>query len=321
MSRSMMPATWLGFVEREYLSDFIAAGGASVKFAVPLDEAARQEVTVGVTEKALDAGYLVLDVSAASTRVHMVDQIFHQLAEQVPWQALCRRRLGQLANKGAYQVPPSDDDRPFAEALADVNKLDVSFMLQQARPWIQNAVFKNHDLARDFRIAMTNLMYAELTGGPEGATTIEMIVNWLTGANKAVSAVKTYGIRSRITRTNARYFLESLLQWVRSCGFAGTVVVLDLERLATARNPKDGLNYYTKAALLDAYEVLRQFIDSTDRLAGCLLVVVPAAEFLDTESPRGMGGYEALMFRVYDEVRDRDLANPMASLIRLGSDA
>lgn len=30
-----------------------------------------------------------------------------------------------------------------------------------------------------------------------------------------------------------------------------------------------------------------------------------------------MGGYEALMFRVIDEVHDRDLVNPMASLVRL----
>lgn len=321
MTLAMTPATWLSFLDREYLSDFIPAGGASVKFAVPLDEMARRAMTASLTEQARGARYLVLDVSAAGTRFHMIDQVFHRLAEQVPWRELCRRRLGQLANQAAFQLPEDGDERPFVEALADANDMDVSFMLQQARPWIQNSVFKNPDLARDFRVAMTQLMLAELTGGPEGETTTELIVNWLTGANKAISAVKTYGIRSRVTRTNARYFLESLLQWVRSCGLPGTVIVIDLERLAIARNPKDGLNYYTKAALLDAYEVLRQFIDSTDRLTGCLIVVVPAPEFLETESPRSMAGYEALMFRVYDEVRDRDLANPMASLIRLGSDA
>ena len=49
-------------------------------------------------------------------------------------------------------------------------------------------------------------------------------------------------------------------------------------------------------------------------------VVVPAPEFIDTErGTRGMGAYEALMFRVIDEVRDRNLVNPMASLVRLGS--
>lgn len=316
---TMSPETWLGFLDEEYLSNFIRAGGASVKFAVPLNDHARSDTLGGVRGQAHGAGYLVLDVSAADTRVHMIDQIFHRLAEQVPWQALCRRRLEQLANEAAFQLPDPSDERPFAEALAAANDLEVSFVLQQARPWIEKAVFKNADLARDFRVAMTNLMSAELNGGPEGRTTSELIVAWLTGTNKAVSAVKTYGVRSRITRTNARYFLESLLHWVRACGWAGTVIVLDLERLAAARNPRDGLNYYTKAALLDAYEVLRQFIDSTDRLASCLLTVVPAPEFLETETPRGMGGYEALMFRVYDEVRDRDLVNPMASLIRLGS--
>jgi hypothetical protein len=148
--------------------------------------------------------------------------------------------------------------------------------------------------------------------------TIQVITAWLTGANKAVSAVKPYQIRSRVNRTNARYLLESMLVWIRACGYSGSVMLLDTDRVTVARNPNDGGVYYTKAALLDAYELLRQFIDGTDRLQGCLIVVVPGSEFVETDkSTRGMGSYEALMFRVIDEVHDRDLVNPMASLVRL----
>ena len=44
----------------------------------------------------------------------------------------------------------------------------------------------------------------------------------------------------------------------------------------------------------------------------------PDVDFL-SEAPgdRGFGSYEALKFRVVDEVRDRQLVNPMSSLIRL----
>ena len=87
-----------------------------------------------------------------------------------------------------------------------------------------------------------------------------------------------------------------------------------------ARNPKDGGLYYTKAAVLDAYEVLREYIDGTDRLVNCLIVVVADPEFLDDDPyGRGIGAYEALKFRVFDEVRDRTLANPMAALVRLAA--
>jgi hypothetical protein len=62
--------------------------------------------------------------------------------------------------------------------------------------------------------------------------------------------------------------------------------------------------------------VLRQFIDGADQLTGCMLVVVPAVSFLEDHT-RGLGAYEALKFRVFDEVRDRRFVNPMASLVRL----
>ena len=165
---------------------------------------------------------------------------------------------------------------------------------------------------------MYAICHAQLTGVPYGAETVRALSDWLTGRNRNVSAVKDYGIFNRITRNNARHFIESLFRWVRIAGYPGTVILMDIARLAVARNPRDDLNYYTAAALLDAYEVLREFIDATDRLSGCLLVVVPDATFLD-EDPwgRGIGRYQALKFRIFDEVHDQRRVNPMGSLARL----
>ena len=70
-------------------------------------------------------------------------------------------------------------------------------------------------------------------------------------------------------------------------------------------------------SVLDAYEVLRQFVDSTDRLTGCLIVVMPAASFLDEADIRGISAYTALKARVFDEIHDKRLVNPMSSLVRL----
>jgi hypothetical protein len=94
------------------------------------------------------------------------------------------------------------------------------------------------------------------------------------------------------------------------------VILLGTEAVT---HPKRTLGlFYTKAAVMDSYEVLRQFIDDMDNLDGCLMVVAPSVDFLEIDMPtRGMGCYEALKFRVYDEIRDRDLVNPMASLVRL----
>ena len=63
-----------------------------------------------------------------------------------------------------------------------------------------------------------------------------------------------------------------------------------------------------------------EFVDTTDRLTGTFLVVVASSDFLEEEAGprnRGFGIYQALMTRVIDDVRDRNLVNPVASLVRL----
>jgi hypothetical protein len=95
------------------------------------------------------------------------------------------------------------------------------------------------------------------------------------------------------------------------------VVSLDLSRCLESKKPTspDGL-YYGVSATLDAYEMLRQFIDGTDELESILLVVSVPPEFL-TDTRRGLNRYEALKLRIWDEVRDRKYQNPLGALIRL----
>lgn len=101
-------------------------------------------------------------------------------------------------------------------------------------------------------------------------------------------------------------------------GLSGLVVIVNADRLTLASNPRDGYFHYAKGALLDTYEVFRQFIDSLDHLEGFFMAIVPDREFLNDEpGSRGVGAYEALKFRVFDEVRDRRQANPLAALVRM----
>ncbi|MDP9406925.1 MAG: ATP-binding protein, partial [Actinomycetota bacterium] len=120
-------------------------------------------------------------------------------------------------------------------------------------------------------------------------------------------------------RHNARPLLASLARLLPAAGHGGLVLVLDLARLAEARRPpveaRSGV-YYSKAAVLDVYEVLRQLIDATDELRGVLVVAVVPAELV-TDETRGLPAYTALQLRVADEVRDRRRPNPFAALVRL----
>ena len=95
-------------------------------------------------------------------------------------------------------------------------------------------------------------------------------------------------------------------------------MLLDSARVTLARNPRDEFRYYTRSMTMDYYELLRELVDQTDRLVGTLVLVATNEEFLDeTSGQRGFGIYQALMTRVMDDVRDRNLVNPVASLVRV----
>ena len=320
MTATLAPADWVDVLSREYLIGFIRDGGAAVKFAVSMEP----EVTVGLHRALVDAGrqhgYLVAALDAADTKVHLMDQVFFAVARQIDWNALARQVLLGLAAGAGFRVPETETDGPVEELCAAASDLSVGLVRTELRRLIDQQVFRNREMAKDFRVAMTNLCFAALSGGQEGEERSRAIVAWLTGENRLIGPVRPYGIHTRITRTNARHMFESSCRWIRLAGCPGVEVVIDVARLSIPRNPRDGYVFYGKAALFDAFEVLRQFIDATDRLAGFLLVVVARTEFLAEEKgARGMGEYDALKFRIYDEVRDARRANPMAALVRLAT--
>jgi len=90
------------------------------------------------------------------------------------------------------------------------------------------------------------------------------------------------------------------------------VLNLDLRAFAAThkRDVPEGDIYYTPAALLDAYEVLRQFIDATDEMEGLLVVVSAPDSLLDDFSNRSLQKYRALRNRIWDDVRDRRHVHP-----------
>ena len=309
---------WLQHIDREYLSAFVRDGGASVKFAVTEDEL-KPALREAVAERCRKLDYVFAALDAADMRAHMPQDLFFGLARRMDWRLLARRLILRLAGDKDYAVEgvdPGAAGNVFA-AVADRNGIDLRFFFQAILPEIQERVSRNPRMAKDFRAAMSQLCLMENTRD-RGEYDGQPVLDWLTGANTRVSSVRPFSIYTGINRTTARYFIESALHWVRLAGYAGTVVLLDNSRVTLARNPRDGKRYYTRAMTMDHYELLREFIDDIDRLSGTFLLVAANSEFVD-ESPgsRGYGIYQALRTRVMDDVRDRSLVNPVASLVRL----
>ena len=321
MTAHIQPDSWLQFMGQEYLETFIRDGGSSVKFAVALDEQANQYVSDGFSKIAIQRGYLVARVSASDTKVHMMEEVFFRTAEQLSWGDLSRQVIRALAETAGYRWPAGESAQSapaLYERLAAENNVDSQMLLLDLKRQIGDHVFKERNLAKDFRVAMTHLCLAQLSGGSDGEHTVKVLTDWLTGRNKTISAVMPYHIFRKIDRSTARYFFESMTHWIRCAGHAGLVLLMDTSRLLVPRDPQDRSLFYSKAAVLDAYELLRQFIDGADRVSSYLMIVMPSFAFLEDLS-RGLSAYEALKFRVFDEIRDKVLVNPMASLVRIAS--
>ncbi len=322
MSNTISIRDWLRRIDEEYLSTFIKDGGASIKFAVTPD-GLRPELYDSMERCCRERDYVFVGLDAAKLRAHMPQDIFFGLARQLEWRHLARRLILGLAAENSYRVGDVDPGPAgIFEAIAAANGLESRFVFAELRKPIQDRVWKNRTMARDFRLAVMHLCREEYTRGGD-VYDGQPVLDWLTGENTRVSSVRPFDIYTGINRTTARYFIESALHLVRDAGHSGTVVLLDNRRVTLARNPRDGLRYYTKAMAMDHYELLREFIDSVDHLAGTMMLVATNEAFLDdgpATGSRGFGIYEALKTRVMDDVRDRHLVNPVASLVRLSQE-
>ena len=319
MSNTISIRDWLRRIDDEYLSTFIRDGGASIKFVVTPD-ALQPRLQEAVSHRCRERNYLFVKFDAATMRAHMPQDIFFELARQIEWRRMARQLILRLAAEKHYRTGGIDAAASgnIFEAIASANDgLELPFVLNALRPAVQNGVFRNRKMVKDFRVAMTALCQQEESyDGGEYAG--QPLLDWLTGRNHRVSSIRPIPIRTSINRTTARYFVESALHWVRDAGYSGTVLLLDNRRVTVARNPKDDFKYYTKAMAMDHYELLREFVDDVDRLTGTLMLVATNEGFLgDSSGSRGFGIYEALKTRVMDDVRDRNLVNPVASLVRL----
>ena len=314
---------WLKFVDEEYLSTFIRDGGASVKFAVTPDEL-KADLYENMRARCQEANYVFIELDAATMRAYMPQDIFFGLASQIDWRLLARRLVLKLASESGY-VTEEDDlsgTGNLIDAIAVANGLDSQFVRLTMNRAIQDRIYRNQNMARDFRVCMTQLCLMNGDSVTPGQYADQPLLDWLTGVNTRISNVRPFAIRTSINRTTARYFIESALYWIRYAGLSGTVILLDNSRVTLARRPTppDGKRYYTKAMTMEHYELMREFIDEVDRLSGTLLMVVTNYEFTDEQSARGWGIYSALRTRVMDDVRDLNLVNPAASLVRLSEE-
>ncbi len=308
---------YLEFLGKEYLGDFIRAGGAAVRFVVLGSDDVARRWHAGLAAAAAGDGYTYVLVDAAQTRVHLMQELFFAVSRQLDWPALAREGVRAAYDDVGLPVPAGAD--VSLSSVARHHDLDVRELNRSVRRRLEQAVLADSGLAPDFRLAMVRLCHAELGSREVDVAERDAVLAWLRGEPVPLARLKPALIYTRIGRHNARPLLLSLSGWLARNVGSGLVLDLDLARLAVSRRPPpDGRQgvYYSKAATLDVYEVLRQLVDATDTLRSALVAVGLPPELV-TDEVRGLPAYSALQLRIVDEVRDRRRANPFAALVRL----
>lgn len=314
---TLTPSDYVDFLRSEYLSDFVKSGGSAVKFAVADDGA---ELRSLLRSNALAEGYVVASVDAGDVRAHMIDQIFHSVARQVDWDAGAVVFATRAFRSLGFSVPENVSDLTL-ERIAALNEFDENELRLAFQRKLQGEILRDFEMTQEFRRAMLRLCQAQVDRSDPAKADREAVLAWLRGDLRLITALRQAGIFQKVARHNARDLLFSLARWLVKTGHSGLVLDLDIRRCAVAKRPVDADGvFYSKAACLDVYELLRQLIDATDELASCFVLVTTAPETL-TDPRRGIEhNYPALKMRIWNEVRDRRRANPFAALIRLDAE-
>ncbi|MDP2719900.1 MAG: DUF2791 family P-loop domain-containing protein [Dehalococcoidia bacterium] len=308
---------WLTVIEGEYLRDYVRAGGAAVKFAITPDSTVTKCLRDGLAEISGRQGFRFAFIDAATTKVHLVQQVFFAIARQLDWDYLASRFVFNLFREH-YRVPEDGQALTLRE-LARLNECEERELNIEFKNRLKKGLLQDYAMALEFRSAMAALIRYKLDPEGSGTGIDDVIKKWLKGELLYIKPLKDIGIFQKIERTNAFYLLHSLSHWLKKAGYSGLVILIDIARYLEDGRRTDGSLSYRKTAVLDCYEVLRQFIDSVDESENCLIVVAVPPLFATEAEKRSVDGYQALKMRVWDEVRDRKRANPLSPMVRLSN--
>jgi hypothetical protein len=303
---------WLGFFEVDYLTGYIPADGFAVKFAIiqPENLAALSSRLESLADR---HGLLWVPIDAAATKLHMMHNVFFAISRQIDWRGIAQGFVEDLLAQHAYDWPETGKQSSF-QTVARLNTVAEPVIRKEVYQWLTAEIWDDTLLTEDFRAAMMRLC---LNRFEADAASDDPVIQWLQGDLAKISLVKNDDIFNKITRDNARSTLASLCRWLANTGGKGILAFADISQLARkGAEAVGGLNY-TKASVMDAYEVLRQIIDDAEHYQRFAFVAAGTPGLIDGHEDRVISQYQALQMRIWDDVRTSGRENPVAPLVRL----
>lgn len=316
---------YVKYLQSEYLDSYVASGGSTVKFVATDSEETAATFSASLAATARAQNYLHIPLRADQTRLQLTEELFFAVSRKVDWTGLAANVLRRVYLD--LGVAPADTHDPLKDVavrrVAEANGMHAGELYRTMRRSLEKVVLDDDNMLYHFRVSMLRICQSLLGWGDVDEACRDVVLRWLHGTAVPLPKLRAMGIYGRVARHNARFLFTSFTRWLHMAGNPALVLQLNLARLGTNRKPGVGARrgfYYSKANVLDTYEMLRQFVDSIDELHSTIMVVVLPQQMVN-DPQRGLLAYHALYLRVANEVQDMHRANPLAALVHIGTNA
>lgn len=316
---------WLDFMESHYLSSFIKSGGSKVKVVVGKEGTGKTHLLKNLEADANKQGYQTVYISLKEKSFKLNDltglykAIVSRIDKERMFKGLCQRVAAGLGYSedqydGAERLLPRMVEEGLGRALAE----------KEFRTAVGKA-FRNADFGPSFTaFAFTIVKDRMLNGSSEVS---EAAWRWFKGERMERRERIALSFYEQLQRSNARYWLNSLIRMLRLSGIKGLIVLIDDCEILTSKEADSPKYYYTPNQVKDACEMIRQLIDDFELLGNCLFVFA-GDETIIEDDRRGFRSYEALWMRIRSGLvpverfnRLSDMVDTDLLMLSLGEDA
>lgn len=318
VSNATSVAEWIGFFEREYLTDYVPCGGSTMKLVVTDGSTTRSCLDSAIHSVFTENGIQCVDIDADAVRVDRMEEVFFAVSRAIDWVSATQGVITNLLrdHEGLALEGEPFEDETFLDWVSDQTGRDRRYLQQAVVRLLHDHLWANTALTRDFRRGVWTLAKG-ISGGRVGEIEAAVIA-WLRGELTRLSALRQLQIGSRVNRNNARSFLESTTEFIKMGQGNGLALYISLDPVVSGQPRTVDGRKYTLKATLDTYEVLRHFVDSISDMRSTALIAVAGQEILDLSiRGRGLIRYQALQARLIGDVADARFTNPAAAVAQL----
>lgn len=304
---------WLERIRDYYLVNYIASGGSKVKVLVGSEGSGKTHLIRCIQQDAKTLGYETVYLSARDYddyRLNNLSSLYRAIVQQIDKEKLVRGLCCSVAQQLGYKADKYDGTDLFLHILIEDTELPRNEAIQKIEKAAAQ-VFRDVDFGSSFTAFAYRVINNRMINGNE--KDINLALKWLSGDKLERYERKDLLLFERLQRSNARYWLNSLIRILKIAGLTGLVVAIDDLEVMTERSKETGRFIYSVNVIKDICEFFRQLIDDAELLNNFLLLLAGRREMIEDEK-RGFVSYDALWMRLQTGLVQKKF-NPLADMV------